>query len=72
MGFSLTVKAITIIVVGGIGKLPGTLIAGVVLCLAEALTAFFWAPQWAPGLSIVLLLLILVVLPRGLLARRRG
>jgi branched-chain amino acid transport system permease protein len=72
MGFSLTVKAFTIIVVGGIGNLPGTLIAGVVLGVAEALTAFFWAPQWAPALSIVLLLLILVVLPHGLLARRRG
>ncbi|MGH8803082.1 MAG: branched-chain amino acid ABC transporter permease, partial [Casimicrobiaceae bacterium] len=71
MGFSLTVKAFTIIIVGGVGNLPGTLIAGIVLGIAEALTAYFWAPQWAPGLSIVLLLAILVVLPRGLLAKAR-
>jgi branched-chain amino acid transport system permease protein len=66
MGFSLTVKAFTIIVVGGIGNLAGALIAGILLGMAESFTAFLWAPQWAPGISVVLLLVILVVFPRGL------
>jgi branched-chain amino acid transport system permease protein len=69
-GFGLTVKAFTIIILGGIGNLPGALLAGIFLGVAEALTGFFWTSDWAPGLSIMLLLLILIVFPRGFLSRR--
>jgi branched-chain amino acid transport system permease protein len=68
-GFALTVKAFTIIILGGIGSLPGALLAGIFLGVAEALTGFFWTSDWAPGLSIMLLLLILVVFPRGFVSR---
>lgn len=64
MGFSLTVKAFTIIVVGGIGNLPGALLAGVFLGVAEGLTGLYWKPEWAPALSVVLMLAILVARPR--------
>ncbi|HUZ71349.1 MAG TPA: branched-chain amino acid ABC transporter permease [Stellaceae bacterium] len=70
MGFSLTVKAFTIIIVGGIGNLAGALAAGILLGVAESFTAFLWAPQWAPLISVVVLLVILVVFPRGLAAWR--
>jgi branched-chain amino acid transport system permease protein len=69
-GFGLTVKAFTIIILGGIGNLPGALLAGIFLGVAEALTGFFWTSDWAPGLSIMLLLLILIVFPQGFLSRR--
>jgi branched-chain amino acid transport system permease protein len=68
-GFGLTVKAFTIIILGGIGNLPGALFAGIFLGVAEALTGFFWTSDWAPGLSIILLLAILIVFPQGLLSR---
>jgi branched-chain amino acid transport system permease protein len=68
-GFGLTVKAFTIIILGGIGNLPGALLAGIFLGVAEALTGFFWTSDWAPGLSILLLLAILIVFPKGLLSR---
>ena len=71
MGFGLTVKAFTIIVVGGVGNLPGALLAGTFLGVAEGLTALFWKPEWAPALSVILMLLILVVFPRGVGARTR-
>ncbi len=64
MGFSLTVKAFTIIVVGGIGNLPGALIAGVFLGVAEGLTGLYWKPEWAPALSVVAMLVILVARPK--------
>jgi branched-chain amino acid transport system permease protein len=69
IGFGLTVKAFTIIILGGIGNLLGALLAGLFLGVAEGFTAFFWGPEWAPALSIILLLLILVVFPTGVLAR---
>jgi branched-chain amino acid transport system permease protein len=69
-GFGLTVKAFTVIILGGIGSLPGALLAGIFLGIAEALCGFFWTSDWAPGLSIILLLAILVVFPHGMLSRR--
>jgi branched-chain amino acid transport system permease protein len=70
IGLGLTVKAFTIVVLGGIGSLFGSLIAGLLLGIAEAMTAFTLGTAWAPALSVLLLLLILIVLPRGLLAKR--
>jgi branched-chain amino acid transport system permease protein len=70
VGLSLTVKAFTIIVLGGIGSLFGSLLAGLFLGMAEALTAFFAGTAWAPAVSIFLLLVILVLMPQGLLAKK--
>jgi branched-chain amino acid transport system permease protein len=69
MGFGLTVKAFTIIIVGGIGNLPGALLAGVFLGVAEGLTGLYWKPEWAPALSVVAMLLILVVFPKRMGAK---
>jgi branched-chain amino acid transport system permease protein len=66
MGFGLTVKAFTIIILGGIGNLVGALLAGLFLGVAEGLTGFLWKSEWAPALSVILLLAILVVFPKGL------
>ena len=70
MGFGLTVKAFTIIILGGIGNLVGALLAGLFLGIAEGLTGFFWKPEWAPAMSVFLLLLILVIFPKGFRLRR--
>lgn len=70
MGFGLTVKAFTIIVVGGIGNLPGALVVGVLLGVAEGLVGLFWGPEWSPAISVILLLLILVAFPAGIRWRR--
>lgn len=69
MGFGLTVKAFTIIIVGGIGNLPGALLAGVFLGVAEGLTGLYWKPEWAPALSVVAMLVILVAFPKRVGAR---
>lgn len=65
LGLGLTVKAFTIIVLGGIGNLPGSLLAGLFLGVTEAFTAFFAGTAWAPAVSILLLLAILILLPQG-------
>ena len=65
IGFGLTVKAFTIIILGGIGNLPGALLAGIFIGVAEGLTGLFWKPEWAPALSVILLLIILIIFPQG-------
>ncbi|MAS03843.1 MAG: hypothetical protein CL534_04020 [Ahrensia sp.] len=70
-GFPLTVKAFSIILLGGVGNLPGTLVAGLFLGVAEAFVAFYWAPQWAPAISIIIVLGGLLLFP-GLARTRRA
>jgi branched-chain amino acid transport system permease protein len=65
IGFGLTVKAFTIIILGGIGNLPGALLAGIFIGVAEGLTGLFWKPEWAPALSVIFLLVILIIFPQG-------
>jgi branched-chain amino acid transport system permease protein len=65
MGFPLTVKAFTIIVLGGIGNLRGALLAGIFLGVAESMTGLLWKPEWAPALSVVLMLFILIAYPQA-------
>lgn len=63
-GFLLTVKAFTVIAIGGIGNLSGTLIASIALGVIEALVAFYWSSEWAPAVSMVVLLAVLIMAPR--------
>lgn len=58
-----------ICVLGGLGSLPGTIIAAVLLGIMESLTATFYGPSWAPAVAFGFLLLTLAFRPSGLLGR---
>jgi branched-chain amino acid transport system permease protein len=62
-------RAFAICVLGGMGSLPGTVIAAMLLGVFEALTATFGGPSWAPAVSFGFLLITLAVRPAGLLGR---
>ncbi|MEM2871369.1 MAG: branched-chain amino acid ABC transporter permease [Candidatus Caldarchaeum sp.] len=68
IGISITVKALTVLVVGGAGKLIGSLVGGLVLGLSETLTGVFISYYWSPAIAIVLLLVVLMVRPTGLVS----
>jgi branched-chain amino acid transport system permease protein len=62
-------RIFAICVLGGLGSLPGTLIAALLLGVIESLTATFYGPSWAPAVSFGILLLTLAFRPSGLLGR---
>jgi branched-chain amino acid transport system permease protein len=62
-------RIFAICVLGGLGSLPGTLIAALLLGVIESITATFYGPSWAPAVSFGILLLTLAVRPSGLLGR---
>lgn len=62
-------RIFAICVLGGLGSLPGTLIAAFLLGVAESLTSTFFGPSWAPAVSFGILLATLAVRPSGLLGR---
>ena len=62
-------RVFAICVLGGMGSLPGTLIAALLVGVVESITSTFYGPSWAPAVSFGFLLLTLAVRPAGLLGR---
>ncbi len=67
LGIPLTLKYLSIIVLGGIGNLPGTLLGAVILAVSESLVGFWMGAEWSVTVAFVLLVAILLIRPRGLL-----
>lgn len=72
MGLEAVVTGAVAVVVGGVGSLPGTAVAGLLLgWLRHAATYASWiGTRWEEAVTFGLLLLILLVRPRGLFGRR--
>jgi branched-chain amino acid transport system permease protein len=62
-------RMFAITVLGGMGSIGGTLVAGIVLGIAESLMATFFGPSWSQAVSFGILLLALAVRPAGLFGR---
>jgi branched-chain amino acid transport system permease protein len=62
-------RVFAICVLGGMGSLPGTLLAAMLLGTVESFTATFYGPSWSPAVSFGFLLLTLAFRPAGLLGR---
>jgi branched-chain amino acid transport system permease protein len=69
-GFLYLGKAFVVCVLGGLGSVPGALVGGLTLGLAESFGALWLGPEYASTLSFVLLIAILLVRPEGLLGRK--
>ena len=69
MGSLPVVKAFIIIILGGIGSLSGAVLGGFVLGLFESVAPIFVPVAAADILSFLVVMLVLVVRPRGLLGR---
>jgi branched-chain amino acid transport system permease protein len=70
IGLSWTLKALIVVVLGGLGNIFGTFVAGLFLGLAEAVGGFFLGNAYREVMGLVLFLLALSVRPQGLFARR--
>jgi branched-chain amino acid transport system permease protein len=62
-------RVFAICVLGGLGSLPGTVIAAILLGVVESITSTFYGPSWAPAVAFGFLLLTLAFRPAGLLGR---
>lgn len=62
-------RVFAIVVLGGMGSISGTLVAALILGVAESLTATFYGPSWALAVSFGALLIVLAVRPSGLFGR---
>ena len=62
-------RMFAITVLGGMGSIGGTLVAAVILGVAESLMSTFFGPSWSLAVSFGILLLVLAVRPAGLFGR---
>src|SRR6476646_3287810 len=62
-------RVFAICVLGGLGSLPGTLVAAMLLGVMESITSTFYGPSWSPAVSFGFLLLTLAFRPAGLFGR---
>jgi branched-chain amino acid transport system permease protein len=62
-------RVFAVAVLGGMGSIGGTLVAGLILGIAESITSTFYGPSWALAVSFGILLITLAVRPAGLFGR---
>jgi branched-chain amino acid transport system permease protein len=62
-------RTFCVVVMAGLGSITGTLIAALILGVAESVVLTMFGASWAPAISFALLLGVLTVRPQGLLGR---
>jgi branched-chain amino acid transport system permease protein len=65
MGLLPLIKGLTIIVLGGMGSLPGAFIAGMTLGLIDGVIPLLFGGAWASIGPLLLVILVLVIKPQG-------
>ncbi|MBI2494253.1 MAG: branched-chain amino acid ABC transporter permease [Candidatus Rokubacteria bacterium] len=68
IGFLFGLKAFCVVILGGLGSVFGAVVASLILAFVESFVGVFFAQgsSWAEAVSFVMLLLVLVLRPRGL------
>jgi branched-chain amino acid transport system permease protein len=69
-GYRVGLKAFTAAILGGIGNIPGAVLGALILGVTEALTTYQYGSEWSDVTTFVVLMLVLLLRPRGLLGER--
>jgi branched-chain amino acid transport system permease protein len=69
LGPAYTLLAFIIVIIGGLGSLPGAMLGGVLIGVSEALAGLLIQPSLKTAVSFGLLILVLLLRPQGLLGR---
>jgi branched-chain amino acid transport system permease protein len=74
MGLPLAIQGFTALVIGGVGRVEGALLGGLILAFAEQFTVRYAPipPGLAMGVPLVLLIIFLLIRPTGLLRAREA
>jgi branched-chain amino acid transport system permease protein len=72
MGGDPLLLAFIVVIIGGLGSLPGTVVAAVLIGLSDGVISVFFSPTLAKILATLLVALVLVFRPQGLFGVRRA
>lgn len=65
MGFTVLLVGVTAAIAGGMGSIPGAMLGGLLVGVAQHAGAWFLAPEWQDAVVFVILLLLLLLRPQG-------
>ncbi len=71
-GLGLSVTSFNIVIIGGMGSLPGAFAGGILVSVAESMGAVFLSPSMKELVSFGLLIAILLFRPAGLFGKTAG
>jgi branched-chain amino acid transport system permease protein len=63
-------RLLGIIVLGGMGSLPGAVVGALMLGVAETMTATYISPRWATMVPYVVIMVVLLLRPQGLMGTK--
>lgn len=70
MGLDLLLPLFAAAILGGIGSVPGAMLAGLIIGISEALAVAAVGAQWRAAVSFVILVAVLIIRPQGIFGRR--
>jgi branched-chain amino acid transport system permease protein len=70
MGLPAMTKAFAVVIVGGLGSLPGSIMAAILLGYSETIVAYLISSSWTEVVSLAAVLLTLLLRPAGLLGKQ--
>ncbi len=65
-GFDFAIKALIALTLGGLGRVWGALLGGIILGLIESLGAYYVGTAWSQGIVFAVFLLVITFMPYGL------
>ena len=66
VGYQPVLKSFAVVILGGLGSIPGAIAGGFVLGIVEAYAIFFMSAGWQSVLTPLIIILVLVFRPQGL------
>lgn len=69
IGENLVVKGFAVLILGGLGSIPGAVVGGLVLGVTEALAAGFVSSAYKDVIAFIVMIVVLLVRPRGLMGK---
>jgi branched-chain amino acid transport system permease protein/neutral amino acid transport system permease protein len=70
LGFVILLPLFASAILGGVGHPIGALVGGMIVGIAQEVSTEYFAPGYKPGVAFVILILILLLRPRGLFGAR--
>jgi branched-chain amino acid transport system permease protein len=71
VGVVFDIRAFIIVVLGGLGSIPGALLGGLIIGFIEAVGAQYMTATWTEGLIYLIFLVVLFLKPSGLFGQRQ-
>lgn len=72
MGFDLLLPLFAATILGGVGSIPGAMLGGMIIGLAEAFAVQIIGAEWRAAISFIILVLVLMLRPQGLFGRKEA